>query len=418
MNRREFIPGIAATAIGTGLGLHALGRETPGPVPPDTDDEPFWEGIRAQFRTGGTINLNNAGVNPHPLPVEEAFFNYHRICNDTPSLAMWRTLDRELRKEMHTKLAGLAGCPAENIAVNRNATEALVTVIMGLPLKKGDEVVLSHFDYPRMLNAWKWREKRDGIKLRWVDPEIGSPDQAAVTERYVSQFNGKTRVLHLTHMINWSGRLVPAKDIIAEARKRGIVTIVDAAHSFAHIPFSVTDLGCDYLGVSLHKWLCAPFGSGMLYAGPGNIERLTPLFPIEDDLRDNIKKFEELGTRNNASEYAISQAVDFHLSIGPQRKYDRLVELRNHWVYAVNGHPRIRIRTPLGAGMSGGIALVEILDKDHEEILHFLQNRYQIHTVLIQRMHLTGLRIAPNIYTKKEELDLLAEALLYQADRP
>lgn len=418
MKRREFIPGILATALTTQLPLPSPGKNTAF-LPPETGtetDEDFWEGIRAQYRTGKLINLNNGGVSPQPLPVEEAFFNYHRIANDTPSFSMWRLLERR-REEMRHKLADLVGCPAEEVAINRNTTEALVTVIDGIPLKRGDEVVLSVFDYPRMLNAWRVRERNEGIRLRWVTPDIFKGDKAALIGSFVSQFSPRTRVVHITHMINWTGALLPAKEIAAEARQRNIISIVDAAHSVAHVPFRVADLDCDYLGASLHKWLGAPFGSGMLYVRKDRIERTPALFPHEPGLNGSIKKFEELGTRNIASELAILHAIDFHNAIGGQRKYDRLVELRNHWVDRVKMHPKVSILTPLAPGTSGGICLVSVKDVDYMEADRFLIDTYGIHSIHVFQPTFTGIRIAPNVYTRKSELDLLSEALLILADK-
>jgi len=418
MKRREFIPGVLAAAVATRLPLGAKTNDTfsgfsPAAVP---EDEAFWQQIRAQYRTGSNINLNNGGVSPSPLPVEEAFFNYFRICNDTPSLAM-RLMVEPQKTLVREKLAKLADCDPAEIAVNRNATEALVTVIMNVPLKRGDEVVLSTYDYPRMMNAWKIRAEKEGLKLRWVDPETGNPDKAELINRYTSLFNKKTKVVHLTHMINWTGRIIPVKEIIDEAKRAGAATIVDAAHSFAHVPFSVSELGCDYLGVSLHKWLGAPFGNGMLFVRKDRIEGLPAIFPVEDTLKANIKKFEELGTRNLAAEFAISEAVDFHNIMGTPKKYDRLVQLRNHWLDQVKQHPKIRVYTPQEPGTSGAICLIGIDGVKPHTLDYTLLTEYHIHTVAIIHEQVSGTRVTPNVYTTKNELDLLAQAILNIADK-
>lgn len=412
MKRREFLPGMLAAVVGTQLPFRAFGKEMV-PSLPHPESPRFWEEIRAQFRTGNIINLNNGAVSPHPLSVEETFFNYHRIANDVPSMHLRRMFE-PLRQQLREKLSTLAGCHSEEIAINRNATEALVTIIMGLPLKRGDEVVLSVFDYPSMMNAWKIREQRDGIRLRWVNPEAGESDAgtAELINTYVSQFTAKTKVVHITHMINWTGRLLPAHEIVAAARAKGITTVVDAAHSFAHIPFSISEMGCDYLGVSLHKWLCAPFGTGMLYIKKGMVGQIPSLFPTEPELHESIKKFEELGTHNTAAEMGISEAIDFHNHIGGHRKYERLVELRNHWADQVKTHPHIKIHTPLHAGAAGAIALAEIKGKDFHECISYLMNTHHIQAVGIRHENVYGVRITPHVYTTKEELDLLAKGLL------
>ena len=165
---------------------------------------------------------------------------------------------------MRAKLADIAGCSANEIAVNRNASEALETVIFGLRLKKGDEVVLTKQDYPSMINAWKQREQRDGIVLTWLDLDLPSEDEDEMAKQFIDAFSDKTRVVHITHVINWNGQILPVKKIAREARSRGIEVVVDGAHAFAHMDFKIPDLECDYYGTSLHKWLSAPFGSGML----------------------------------------------------------------------------------------------------------------------------------------------------------
>lgn len=417
MKRREFLPSLAATVGATMLTSQAIAL--PEEIRPNSPaayaDEDFWEQIRTQFRTGGIINLNNGGVSPHPICVEEAFFDYHRICNEAPSYNMWRRLDI-YKQEAKEKLATIAGCGIDEIAINRNTTEALITIINNLPLRPGDEVVLSTFDYPRLMNAWKVRQEREGIVLRWVNPEEGFPDDDTVIQRYISQFTKKTRVVHLTHMINWTGRVIPVKAIIEQAKKTGITTIVDAAHSFAHIPFKIPDLGCDYLGASLHKWLSAPFGSGMLYVNKNKLHTIYPIFPSEKSLYNDIRKFEELGTRNNAAEFAIADAVDFYLQVGIERKYERLLELRDYWVNQVKRHPKIKIHTPLEKGRSGSITLAEIVHRDVHEVDSYLINTYNIHTVGIQHEGINGTRITPNIYTSKSELDLLVKGLLELAN--
>lgn len=419
VKRRAFIPNMIASVLGmvaandVFAGSNSLESASPTIIP--EEEEAYWKFIRSQYRTGKVINLNNGGVSPHPIPVEEAFFNYHRMCNDAPSYSMWRQLEKE-REELREKLAAFAGCKPTEVAINRNATEALVTIINQLPLQKGDEVVLSTFDYPRMMNAWKVRAEKEGIVLKWVNPEEGNPSDTEIIKRYTNLFSTKTKVVHITHMINWTGRLLPAKEIIEKARPQNILSVVDAAHSFAHIPFKIADLNCDYLGVSLHKWLGAPFGNGLLYVNSRNIENLSPIFPTEKELDTSIKKFEELGTRNNASEYAISQAIDFNVQIGAERKYKRLLALRTYWIDKVKQHPSIQILTPLEEGRSGVIALVNA-GKPIAESEQYLMDTYKIHTVGISHEGITGLRISPNIYTTTDELDLLVKGLLELADK-
>ena len=222
------------------------------------NQEDFWAWVQQSYSSGaGFINLNNGGVSPQPRIVQEAFKRYNDICNDAPSFYMWRDFRKDL-VGVKTKLANLAGVSVDEIAINRNTTEALDTVINGLTFNKGDEIVLSKYDYPNMKNVWKMREKRDGIILKWVDFPVPCEDNDLLVSRFVEQFTSKTKLVHITHVINWTGQILPAKIIADKAHEKGIEVLVDGAHSFAHLDYKIPDLGCDYFGTSLHKWLCAP----------------------------------------------------------------------------------------------------------------------------------------------------------------
>lgn len=376
------------------------------------DPEDFWRAIRNAYSCSASIiNLNNGGVSPQPRVVQEAVEYYNRMCNEIPSYYMWRILDQG-REPLREKLALVAGCSPEEIAVNRNSSEALETIIFGLRLSKGDEVVLSKQDYPNMINAWKQRELRDGIKLVWVNLELPSEDDAYITETYTKAFTAKTKIVHITHMINWNGQLLPARRIADAAHQKGIEVVLDAAHSFAHIPYALPDLNVDYAGVSLHKWMSAPFGSGLLYVKKEKISRLYPLLAAADAESGDIRKFENLGTRSFAIEQGISHAVDFYHRIGAERKFKRLYELQNYWTSRVEDHPKIKINHPKHNSHSGALGNVSIEGMNSEDVSAKLFDQYKIHTVAINWENIHGVRITPNVYTTKEELDKLIKGLL------
>ena len=237
-------------------------------------DEEFWAYIRNEYINSPTIiNLNNGGVSPQPKAVVEAINQYNRVCAEGPSYFMWRILDKG-RESLRSKLADLAGSDAEEISICRNSTEALDTIIFGLRLNEGDEIVLSRYDYPNMMNAWRQREKRDGIKLVWIDLPMPAESDDEIVEIYKKAFSTRTRIVHITHMINWTGQVLPAKRIAEAARQIGAEVIIDGAHTFAHIDYNIPDLGGDYYGTSLHKWLCAPLGTGMLWVKKEKIPQL------------------------------------------------------------------------------------------------------------------------------------------------
>ncbi len=376
-----------------------------------SNDEDFWNLIHQAYTVSpNIINLNNGGVSPQPLVVQEAVEHYNRLSNEAPSLYMWRRLD-EGKEPLRRKLANLAGCSNEEIAINRNSSEALETVIFGLQLKAGDEVVLTKQDYPNMINAWKQRALRDGIVLKWLDFQFPIEDKQVIVEGFTKAFTPRTRIVHITHMINWMGQILPVREIADEARKRGIEVLVDGAHTFAHLDFKIPDLNCDYFGTSLHKWLCAPFGSGLLYVKKEKIGKLFPLFAASEPGSDNIRKFENFGTRSIAIEQAIGHAVNFHEMIGIKRKQERLHFLKTYWTEKALELPGVSIGTSLMPEYSCGISLLQIKDKNPSDVASFLFTKYKIHSVAINWENIHGVRITPNVYTRLKDLDRLVEAL-------
>jgi len=374
-------------------------------------DEDFWYLIKQAYTVSPTLlNLNNGGVSPQPKVVQEAVERYNQLSNEAPSYYMWRIVDMG-REPLRARLADLAGCSAEEIAINRNSSEALETVIFGLRLQAGDEIVLSRQDYPNMINAWKQRELRDGLILKWVDFEYPIEDKNAIVDKYIAAFTDQTKLVHLTHLVNWNGQILPVKEIAIIAKKQGIEVLVDAAHSFAHLDYEIPDLQCDYFGTSLHKWLCAPFGSGLLYVKRDKIKNLFPLLAAPDPEQDNIRKFEHLGTRSFAIEQAIGQAIDFHLLIGKERKFKRLHFLKNYWAEQVQTLPNVQILTSLLPEFGGAIALLNIVGKKPEKVAQQLFSKYKIHTTTVKTKNIYGVRITPNVYTTTKDLDRLVIAI-------
>lgn len=397
-------PAFAARAAGW---MDASGGRTELPA----DDEDFWSWVRECYTTSpNVINLNNGGVAPQPKVVQDAHIRYYQYCNEAPSYYMWQILDQG-REPLREKLAGVCGCSPEEIAINRNSTEGLNTVIFGLDLKAGDEVVLTRQDYPNMINAWKQREKRDKVKLVWLDLPLPEDDEEKIVRLYVSAFTARTKVVHVTHLINWSGQILPVRKIAAEAKKRGIEVIADGAHTLAHMDFRIPDLGCDYFASSLHKWMSAPFGSGLLYIRKEKIRNVWALLSNTEPDGPDIRKFESLGTRSFASEMAIGAAVDFHEVIGAQRKEKRLRFLKDYWVNQVKDIPGISFLQSKPAHQSCAIATIAVAGKKPEEVAGELFSKHKIHTVAINWENIHGVRVTPNVYTSTRDLDKLVRAI-------
>lgn len=417
MSRKTFIRQAAITAAGVpfiaSMPFHfACNTATTLPM-----DETYWNTIRSLYTLDNSvINLNNGGVSPQPLAVQEAHIARYRKSNLAPSFFMWRTIDEE-REPLRKRLAAMVHCSDEEIAINRNTTEGLNTIIFGLDLVKGDEVVLSTYDYPHMLNAWRQRELRDGIVLHYVKLDMPMESEDAIVERYRTAITPRTKVVHVTHVVNWTGQVVPAKRITEMAHGLGCEVIVDAAHSFAHFPLNIADIGCDYLATSLHKWLCAPFGTGMMFVRREKIGKVWPLLSSYESMKDDIRKFETIGTRSFGAEMAIHDALDFHESIGQERKTARLRFLKKYWTEKVQDLPKVRLYTSMLDSFSGGMATVGINGWNGEEMTGHLFTQRKLHVSPVQHEQVDGVRISPHIYTSLAELDLLVDELTAMAKR-
>lgn len=378
----------------------------------DTPDDAFWEGVRSLYPAQEPLlNLNNAAVSPPPLAAEEATINALRLISRNPDVTMWSRLDAAL-PEMKRQLAELADCGADEIALNRNASEGLSTAIFGLPLGRGDAVLVSAWDYPSVRAAWQQRAQREGIEVIEVRFDLMDPDDAIVAA-YERAITPRVRAMQLTHMLHWTGRVLPAQQLCSVARAHGMLTMVDAAQSFAQMPLSFRELGCDYLATSLHKWLGAPVGNGMLIVARDRIDGTWPLLAPFDPPPLRVDKFDHwnLGTYNSALQAGILPAVQLHSEIGIARKHARLRGLTRYWASQARHIPRFRLHTPLDTDTLGAVSLFSIDGLDARRIERELRETHRVHVKFRQVRHLTGLRVSPHVYTLKSELDTFVETL-------
>ena len=422
IDRREFLAN-----VGKGIGLATLSSATVASLfqevqaassriahlsPSDAaTDEDFWFDIQRAFSsTRSIINLNNGGVSPSPRMVTEAFVRYTWEQEDVPAYTMWQILEPQ-SENVRAGLASLFGCDPEELAIVRNASEALETCLFGLDLKQGDEILTTTQDYPRMLTTIRQRELREGIVLRQVKYPAPPKSLQEIYDAFEKGITPRTRAILVSHAVFLTGQITPVRAICELARSRNIECIVDGAHSFAHFDFAWSDLQCDYFGTSLHKWLYAPKGTGVLFVKREKIEKIWPLMAAEKTQRDNIRKFEEIGTHSAAMRLAIGEAVLFHKGIGAKRKEARLRYLRNYWAERLARLPNVRFHTSLEKDQSCGIALVEVTGVDPAEIVSILMNKHKIFTVSIAHEEFKGIRVTPNVYTSLAELDRFCEVM-------
>jgi selenocysteine lyase/cysteine desulfurase len=368
-------------------------------------DEDYWSTIQNSFSvTRGIINLNNGGVSPSPRIVTEALVRYIWQQEDATAYTMWQILEPQ-SETIRTGLAELFGCDREEIAITRNASESLETLLLGLDLKSGDEVLTTTQDYPRMLTTIRQRERREGIKLSLIRIPIPPDNINEITAAFERAITPRTRLIQMAHQVNITGQITPVKAVCEMARARGIETIVDGAHSFAQFYFKQADLNCDYFGTSLHKWLYAPKGTGMLYVKRDKIAKIWPLFAAEEKNKADIRKFEEVGTHSAAPRLAIGEAMLFHHGVGGKRKEARLRYLSRYWMDQLKGIPRIRFNTSFDSAQMCAIANVQFEGLDPLKIGSYLFDKHRIFTTPIVHEEFQGLRITPNLYTTLKELD-------------
>jgi len=374
-------------------------------------DEAYWREIQRAFTIDRSlIHLNAGGVSPSPRTVQEALKRYLDYSNQAPSLNMWRHLEPN-KENVRTRLSRLAGTPAEEIAITRNATEALETIIFGLDLSPGDEILTTTQDYPRMITSWEQRERRDGVVLRKVAVPTPARTHDELVEIFRTAITGKTKLLMICHMINLTGQIFPVKRICDMAHERGIEVLVDGAHAFAHLDFKIPELGCDYYGTSLHKWLSAPFGTGMLWVRKDRMGKIWPLFGANDPGSDDITKFEQIGTHPVANILAIGEAIFFHNAIGTRRKEERLRYLKDYWASRVAKIPGARLNTSLSPEHSCGLANFTLEGKEPQEISGELLERHRVVTTAIGHEECAGVRVTPHLYTSLNELDMFVQAV-------
>lgn len=421
-SRRSFLRltgALGTSAFGTsalaarGYGIDEVRSATAAVAdrPPEevAQDEFYWREIQQAFTLDRTlINLNNGNSCPSPRVVHDALKRYLDSSNQAP--VYHRGLLEQNKETARRRLAAEFGCDIEELAITRNASEALQIAQNGIDLAPGDEVVTTEQDYGRMLTTWDQRQRRDKIvvvRLNFPVPTTGDD----LYQRFERAITPRTKVLHFCHITNLTGQLFPVQRLARMARQRGILTIVDGAHAAAHFPFRIRDLECDYYGTSLHKWLLAPHNTGFLYVRRERIEPTWPLQAAPARRSSDIRKFEEVGTISAAPVAAINEALAFHQAIGAERKAARLRYLTMRWADRLKTNPRVKILSSLEPGQTWGLALVHIEGIEAPKVSRALWNKYRIIANAIVRDDYQGIRVTPNVYTTLEEIDTFVMAM-------
>jgi len=421
-SRREFLLESTITALGAGSRWRAHAAEHVSELlaslPPCNaetlaQDEGFWHRVRGAFvLEPSLINLNH-GLSPSPRAVLEAFARDIDRVNRAPLLHLIGPHEGR-REEVRARAAVFLGCDAEELAITRSATEALQIIQLGLELGPGDEVLSTNEDYWAMWNTWQQRVHRDGITYSEVKFSPPYPAPEEIVARFEQAITPRTRALLFCHMTWLTGHVLPVRDICVMARSKGVRTIVDGAHAVAHIPFRLRDLECDYYGSCGHKWLQAPLGTGFLYVRREHIRDLWPLTPAWEKVREDIRKFEWVGSSAPAAHNAIADALDFQQRLGVERKAARLHYLKRRWAERLGRHPAVRILTDLTLALSCGIGAFAIEGIEPETLARYLLERHRILVFAFGKDEYDGppgIRVAPQVYTSAPEIDRFSEVV-------
>jgi isopenicillin-N epimerase len=417
MDRRRFFScsaGLLAAFQTDSLARAQSAVASVGSRPADTvaRDEDFWFNVRHAFTVDrNMVNLNNGGVSPAPKIVMDTEIRYLEIENLSPSYYMWSVLDPGV-ETVRRRLAKMFGVDTEEIAITRNASEANEIVQLGLELKPGDEVITTNQDYPRMITTWQQRERRDGIVLKQLTFPVPPPSMDYLVDIFEKAITPKTKLISVCHITNRTGQIFPVKKISDMAHSRGIEVMVDGAHAFAQFPFKYADLGCDYYGTSLHKWVLAPIGTGFLYVPKAKIAKIWPLMAAPESMNDNIRKFEEIGTHPASQRNAITEALNFHDSIGGERKAERFRYLRKRWSTQLSQLPGVKILNSEDPEQSCAIGFISVDGFDAPQLSKYLWDKWRVWTVaIVTPGEYQGLRITPNVYTTLEEIDTFTDVM-------
>jgi len=417
MNRRHVLQSVLAGAAAV-LQDNALDRvraasaATSGRSPEEVaGDEDYWSEIGSAFSVDrNVINLNNGYVSPSPRVVQDALRRQLEFSDIGPYHTMVRVLEPQV-ETVRRRIAQAAGCDSEEIAITRNSSESLENAQYGIDLKPGDEVLTTNQDYPRMIETFRQRERREGIVLKLISfpvPTVGMDD---LYRRFEQAVTPRTKLILVCHITNRTGQIFPVKRICEMAHARNIPVICDGAHAFSQFPFKIPDLDCDYYGVSLHKWTYAPIGTGFLYVRKSRIASTWSMMASGETQKADIRKFEEIGTHPAANHNAISEALLFNEGIGIDRKAARLRYLRDRWAHRLAANSKCKILHSSDPAQSCGIGFLAFDKIDPAKVASALQAKYAIYTAVMAHEEYTGLRITPNIYTPLKDLDVFADAV-------
>ena len=376
-----------------------------------SEEKELWETVRSHYKLNPEyINLESGFYNIIPSPTLNSFIDHVKRINYEGSFYMRNYLEKD-KEEITNSLATLVGCKKDELIITRNTTESLDLIISGFPWMKDDETIYADQDYGSMKQMFKQISKRHGVVNKVISIPNHPKSDEEIVSLYENQISTKTRLIMVPHMVNITGQILPVKKICEMAHNNGIEVMVDGAHCIGHFNFKISELGCDYYGSSLHKWLAAPLGSGILYVNKKRISKIWPLIASYVEDKDDVKRLNHIGTHPVHNDLAILNAIDYLNWIGLNRKEKRLRFLQNYWTSALRNKSNIIINTPIESSRSCGLANVGVKGLSPSDLAKKLMLDFKIFTVAIDYANVKGCRITPNVFNTLEDIDQLIVAL-------
>jgi selenocysteine lyase/cysteine desulfurase len=414
MNRRRLLQqlgaGLTGISLRTSFEWH---NDLPIPSGGKSNDEDFWKEFGKSYYkvSPDFINLENGYFGVQPLPVITAYHRHLDTVNMNSSRFMRTSFYQEDFPRILDSVLPFTGVTKEEVLITRNATEALNILIQGYPWEKGDQVILQHHDYQSMIDTYEMMVKRKGIELKYVDIPLINTSPDVITDLYIDAITDRTRCIHLTHLTHLTGQIIPVYEIASEARQRNIDVIVDAAHSFAQVDYSFTDLNCDFIGVNLHKWFGSPLGAGLAYVKKERIGEISPLFGDVDKPADNIAKLGHFGTPALPILLSLTEAAKFNAMVTIPVKEARLRYLQNYWTRQAAGIKGVEITTPVQPDQSCALASFKIEGWEAQDVVNQLDSEFGVFTVIRNLKDQQVVRVTPNLYNTTSDLDRLLEGI-------
>ncbi|MFI5234860.1 MAG: aminotransferase class V-fold PLP-dependent enzyme [Gemmatimonadales bacterium] len=415
MNRRELLaasalfPGAAwlASCAGNAAGGAVGAVPAAAPLSPPRDDESWWREVRKQFLIADGIFMNTGTFGASPRPVVDATIThlrafetvFHQIGLDGPRL--------------FGSLGKLLNAPPECFAITRNTTEGMNVVARGLDIAAGDEILATTHEHVGGICCWELVAKRYGATLKRFDPPLDPASEEEQVAAWLAATTPKTKVWSIAHVIFSTGIIQPVKRLAAEAKKRGIITVIDGAHPPGMLATDLTDLDCDFYASSPHKWLLAPKGIGFLYVSPEWIDRLWPLVASGgwDDLKIKGQRFDHVGTRNDSLVYGLQSALDFHDTIGTARIESRVRGMATDLDARLRQIPGIEMKSPSRAAFRSALVSFTVKGKKAEDVIAALWKAGPVRVRHVAEYDYHYIRLSTHIYNSPAEVETVAGML-------